>query len=332
MMTAKIHVAPMMGWTDRHFRRLLRMVCPSALLYTEMITTGSLLQGGRWRLMDFDKAENPVVVQFGGSDPQALRVCAEKAQEYGYGGVNLNVGCPSPRVQAGNIGACLYKQADLVVSCVEAMVPAQLPVSVKLRIGVDDCDDFAYLVDIVSRIRDSGASCVQVHARKAWLKGLNPRQNRSVPPLDYHCVENLMQAVGDFPIILNGGIATIESCKAHLRVFPGVMIGRKACESPWFLRELHEELTVNEGEQLMTQLEVVQSYLVYAWQQLQEGGRATQVLRPLLTFLKGRHSAKKCRLKIMEQCQQAGQVSLASFDAMRAELISLMQKNDEVKL
>ena len=294
----KIHMAPMMGWTDRHFRYLLRRICPSVLLYTEMITTGSLIYGERFKQLEHDVSEYPLLVQFGGSDPDDLYRCCELATEYGYSGVNLNIGCPSARVQAGNMGAALYKDRSLIVRCVEAMARSGLPVSVKLRIGVDDCDELSYLIDVVRSVRNSGCAYVQIHARKAWLNGLNPRQNRSVPPLNYDRVRELKDALGDFPVILNGGLVTLDACVEHLAHFQGVMIGRKACEDPWFLRDLHEH--VENRDTLMSKDKILVDYMQYFAIQLDKGSMPSKLVKPLVTIMKGFPKAKKMRTKLIE--------------------------------
>lgn len=327
MIVPKIHMAPMMGWTDRHFRYLLRRICPSVLLYTEMITTGALIYGQRLHLLDHDVSEHPLLVQLGGCDPYHLYRCALLAHDRGYTGVNLNVGCPSSRVQAGNMGAALFKDKNRLVGCVAAIVRSGLPVSVKLRIGVDDCDDLSYLIDVVKSIKDAGCQFVQIHARKAWLKGLNPRQNRTVPPLNYARVLELADALGNFPIVLNGGLVCLDRCEAFLQQFSGVMIGRKACEDPWFLRDLHHRIVGNEG--LMSKVDVLKNYLDYSQKQIAAGVRPSQVIKPLYTLMKGCRNAKKYRTTLMTLSRAEPATITASLPNIRQELIHYIDLGDK---
>ena len=220
------------------------------------------------------------------------------------------------------MGAALFKDSDRVAACVDAMCRSGLPVSVKCRTGVDDVDDFAYLVNFVRRVRDAGATMVQVHARKAWLKGLNPRQNRSVPPLNYDRVVDLSAALPGFPIVLNGGLRTVEDCLHQLSAFPGVMIGRKVCEDPWFLHELAVQLEGNTVK--MNQRAVLESYLSYAWQQIEVGQSPSLVFRPLLAMLKGKPNAKKCRQELSLWCCKSTHISRMGFECLQETLLDFM--------
>ena len=237
----RLSVAPMMDWTDRHCRYLHRLLAPGALLYTEMLTTGALLHGDRARLLDFDPTESPVALQLGGSEPADLATCARMAEAWGYAEVNLNCGCPSERVQKGAFGACLMREPDLVAECVAAMRTAtRLPVTVKCRIGVDDSEEWDFLLAFVDRVAAAGCAAFAVHARKAWLKGLSPKENREVPPLRHAVVERLKRERPDLAIVVNGGITTAGQAAAHLRWADGVMIGREAYQNPWSLRAFAE--------------------------------------------------------------------------------------------
>jgi tRNA-dihydrouridine synthase A len=245
-MTAPIRrfcVAPMMDWTDRHCRMFHRQLTRHALLYTEMVTAQAIRHGGRQRLLGFDPAEQPVALQIGGSDPALLAEAAKWGEDFGYAEINLNVGCPSDRVQTGRFGACLMAEPELVRDCLGAMRQAvRLPVTVKCRIGIDDQDeeeDFARFVDIVSQ---AGVTVFIVHARKAWLKGLSPRENREIPPLNYDRVYRLKQRRPELEIIINGGIATLDDAEAHLAHVDGVMLGRAAYQTPWVLGEVDSRL------------------------------------------------------------------------------------------
>src|SRR5687767_8179438 len=222
-------IAPMMEWTDRHCRTFHRQLTRRALLYTEMVTTGAVLRGDRNRLIGFDPQEQPVALQLGGSNPQALAQCARIAADFGYVEVNLNVGCPSDRVQEGRFGACLMAEPSLVGECVAAMKAAVgIPVTVKCRIGIDDQDPEQSLDAMTTAVRSAGVDALIVHARKAWLSGLSPRENRDIPPLDYDRVYRLKAAHPHLPIVINGGIATLEAARDHLAHVDGVMIGRTA--------------------------------------------------------------------------------------------------------
>jgi tRNA-dihydrouridine synthase A len=235
-LSRRFSVAPMMDWTDRHCRFFHRLLTRRALMYTEMVTTGAVLHGDKARLLGFDPAEHPVALQLGGSDPRALAECARIAEDFGYDEINLNVGCPSDRVQEGRFGACLMAEPDLVGDCVAAMkATVPLPVTVKCRIGIDEQDPEAALDALTSAARRAGVDALMVHARKAWLQGLSPRENRDVPPLDYDRVYRLKSANPDLEISINGGVTTLEQASAHLQQVDGVMMGRAAYQEPWRL-------------------------------------------------------------------------------------------------
>ena len=229
----------MMDWTDRHCRFFHRLMTRHALLYTEMVTTGAVLNGDRARLIGFDPAEHPVALQLGGSDPAALAQCARIGGDFGYDEINLNVGCPSDRVQEGRFGACLMAEPKLVGDCVAAMKAAvAMPVTVKCRIGIDDQDPEIALEAMTATMAAAGVEALIVHARKAWLSGLSPRENRDVPPLDYELVFRLKAAHPNLPIVLNGGVNTIEAAREHLQKLDGVMMGRAAYQEPWRLLQV----------------------------------------------------------------------------------------------
>jgi tRNA-dihydrouridine synthase A len=232
-------IAPMMEWTDRHCRFFHRLLTRRALIYTEMVTTGAVLRGDRERLMGFDPAEHPVALQLGGSDPVALAQCARIGADFGYDEINLNIGCPSERVQEGRFGACLMAEPQLVGDCVAAMKAAvAIPVTVKCRIGIDDQDPEQALTAFAATVVAAGTDALIVHARKAWLSGLSPRENRDIPPLDYGIVFRLKAAYPNLPIVLNGGIASVEAAREHLQKLDGVMMGRAAYQEPWRLLQV----------------------------------------------------------------------------------------------
>ena len=233
----------MMDWTDRHCRMFHRLLSGRARLYTEMLTSAAIVHGDRARLLGFDASEHPVALQLGGSDPGELAAAAKIGEDFGYDEINLNVGCPSDRVKEGRFGACLMAEPDLVATCVDAMKRAvRIPVTVKCRIGIDDQDPEVALDSLARGAVAAGADAVIVHARKAWLQGLSPKENRDIPPLDYDRVYRLKAAMPDVPVIINGGIASIAEAKAHLAHVDGVMLGRAAYQDPWRLLEVDPEL------------------------------------------------------------------------------------------
>src|SRR5476651_1483363 len=243
MLGIQLSVAPMMDWTDRHCRVFHRQLTRGARLYTEMLTTGAIIYGDRQRLLGFDASEHPVALQLGGSDPQGLATAAKIGEEFGYDEINLNVGCPSDRVKDGRFGACLMAEPQLVASCVAAMKRAVgIPVTVKCRIGIDDQDPEVALDTLARAVVAAGADALIVHARKAWLNGLSPKENRDIPPLDYHRVYRLKAAMPGVPIIINGGIGSLAEAKQHLAHVDGVMLGRAAYQEPWRLLSADPEL------------------------------------------------------------------------------------------
>jgi tRNA-dihydrouridine synthase A len=262
----EISVAPMMDWTDRHCRYFHRLLSPSVKLYTEMVTTGALLHGDAERFLRFDKAEHPIALQLGGSDTKDLAACAKMGEEFGYDEINLNCGCPSDRVQQGRFGACLMKEPDHVADCIQAMAEAvNIPVTVKCRIGVDDQDDLIFLDEFVEKIADKGCKTFIIHARKAWLKGLSPKENREVPPLDYNRVIALKKKYPHLRIILNGGLKDIQTIQEHTAHLDGAMIGREAYQSPWLLTDIEREIFKNEN--ITTRESVALAMVDYAHQQ-----------------------------------------------------------------
>ncbi len=282
----KISVAPMMAYTDRHFRVLMRLINRQILLYTEMVTTGSLIHGESERHLLFSPIERPLALQLGGSDPLELAKCSQMAEELQYDEVNLNVGCPSDRVRAGQFGACLMKTPSLVADCVSAMSQAvKIPVTVKTRIGVDNQDSYSALQNFVATISAAGCRTFIIHARKAWLKGLSPRQNRTVPPLNYEMVYHLKKDFPDLEIIINGGINTLAEIDHHLQQVDGVMIGRKAYDNPLLLAENPE----------LTPQEVIVNYLPYVLEQLCQGGSLWPMSRHLMGLFQGQRGAKQWR-------------------------------------
>jgi tRNA-dihydrouridine synthase A len=269
----------MMDWTDRHCRVFHRVLTRRALLYTEMLTTGAVIFGDRVRLLGFDASEHPVALQLGGSDPRELATAAQIGEEFGYDEINLNVGCPSDRVKDGRFGACLMAEPDLVVSCVEAMKRAvKIPVTVKCRIGIDDQDPEVALDKLARGVVAAACDAVIVHARKAWLSGLSPKENRDIPPLDYDRVYRLKQSLGDVRIIINGGIGSLAEVSAHLDHVDGVMLGRAAYQEPWRLLAVDSEL-FGDAPPHRTMKDAFEAMMPYVERELARGTRLHAISR-----------------------------------------------------
>jgi tRNA-dihydrouridine synthase A len=282
-----VSVAPMMDRTDRHFRYFLRQMTGHTLLYTEMLTTGAILHGNRDVLLGHEIIDSPVSLQLGGSDPAALAECARIGQAHGYDEINLNVGCPSARVQSGRFGACLMAEPELVASAVKAMMAAvSIPVTVKHRIGVDDLDRYEDLVRFVSIVADSGCRQFTVHARKAWLSGLSPKENRNVPPLRYDDVYRLKAAFPELMIEINGGVRDVDSIVEHLRHVDAVMIGRAAVDNPYLLATFDRDL-FGASSTVLTRSQVVHRMFDYVDEQTQKGEKLHRITRHMLTLFSG---------------------------------------------
>ncbi len=295
----RFSVAPMMDRTDRHDRYLLRQISPTALLYTEMVTTGAILHGDTDRFLKFDPAEHPVALQLGGSDADALAHCTEIAARRGYDEVNLNVGCPSDRVQNARFGACLMNEPDLVASCIDRMRRAvDIPVTVKTRIGVDDRDSWADFRGFVETVAATGCDVFIIHARKAWLQGLSPKENREIPPLHYETVYRLKQEYPDLTVIINGGITERSAVEAHLDHVDGVMVGRAAYENPWLLAEIEE--TVLGGAPAASRQAALDAYLAYIDRELAENVPLYAMARHALGLFQGQPGARAWRRHISE--------------------------------
>ena len=288
-------VAPMMDWTDRHCRFFLRLVSPRARLYTEMITTGALMFGNVPRHLDFGPAEHPVALQLGGSDAQALAHCARLGEAWGYDEINLNVGCPSERVQTGSFGACLMAEPALVADCVMAIRDAvALPVTVKHRVGIDAVEDYAFVRDFVGTVAKAGATAFVVHARNAILKGLSPKENREVPPLKYDYVYALKRDFPELTIVINGGVTTHEAIATQLERVDGVMIGRAAYHNPYLVAEA-EEYIFGEPAPQRTRAEIVEALVPYAEAQLAQGVGLRAIARHVLGLYHGAPGARAWR-------------------------------------
>lgn len=306
----------MMDWTDRHCRAFLRQLSSQARLYTEMVTTGALLHGDVARHLRFDASEHPVALQLGGSEPDALARCAEMGEAWGYDEINLNCGCPSDRVQVGRFGACLMLEPARVAASVAAMRAAcSVPVTVKCRIGVDDSEDYLFLRQFIETVAAAGCEVFILHARKAWLKGLSPKENREIPPLCYDQVYRLKQEFPDLSIAINGGIRTMEECDTHLRHVDGVMLGREAYENPYRLAEVDQRL-FGAVDAPLSRAEALQSFMPYVERELAAGTPLHSMTRHILGLFRGEPGGRAFRRVLSEQGPRAG----AGIEVLHAAL------------
>jgi tRNA-dihydrouridine synthase A len=300
----RVCVAPMMDWTDRHCRYFHRLLSPRARLYTEMVTSAALVRGRQLRLLEHSQQEHPVALQLGGSDPLELAQAARDGAQAGYDEINLNVGCPSDRVQSGRFGACLMREPALVGDCMKAMRDAvSVPVTVKCRIGVDDQDDYAGLQHFTETMLDAGVQVMTVHARKAWLQGLSPKENREIPPLDYARVYRLKREFPQLTVVINGGISTVEQVLAHLDQVDGVMLGRAAYHDPYLLARIETALY---SQPLPTRDEVLAHLQPYVEAELARGTALKHISRHLLGLYQGEPGARAFRRTISEGAHLVG--------------------------
>jgi tRNA-dihydrouridine synthase A len=320
--TWKFTVAPMMDWTDRHCRVFHRLMTRRARLYTEMLTTGAIIHGDRARLLAFDASEHPVALQLGGPSPADLAQAGRIGEDFGYDEINLNVGCPSDRVKDGRFGACLMAEPALVAEGVAAMKQAvKIPVTVKCRIGIDDQDPELALDTLARGVVAAGADALIVHARKAWLNGLSPKENRDVPPLDYGRVYRLKEALPDVPVIINGGIGSIEEAKQHLAHVDGVMLGRAAYQEPWRLLAVDGELFGETAPQA-TMKDVFEAMMPYIARELAQGTRLHAVTRHFVGAFHAVPGARAFRRHLAEQGVRAG----AGIDVLRDAVAKVAER------
>lgn len=321
---ARLSVAPMMDWTDRHCRYLHRVLSRQTLLYTEMVTAPALVRGGARHLLRFDPAEHPVALQLGGSDPAELAEAAKMGEDEGYDEINLNVGCPSDRVQSGVFGAILMKTPDLVADCVTTMQAAvSIPVTVKCRIGVDEQDPAQVLPDFLTKMRAAGVERVAIHARKAWLKGLSPKENRDIPPLDYPLVREMKAAFPKMLIAINGGVESLDQATAFLNAgLDGVMIGRAAYHTPWDILGTADARVFGAPNPCASPEEAVEHMLPYIAQNVDAGGRLHAVTRHMLGLFAGRPGARAWRRTLSEGATRDG----AGLELVRAALSEITER------
>jgi tRNA-dihydrouridine synthase A len=302
----RFSIAPMMDWSDHNCRFFWRLLTKQALLYTEMVTTGALIHGDRERFLHYNTEEHPVALQLGGSNPKDLARCAQWAQEWGYDEVNLNCGCPSDRVQSGMFGACLMAKPQLVADCVKAMLDScNIPVTVKHRIGIDHMETYEQLLEFVEPVANAGCSMFIVHARKAWLQGPSPKENREIPPLNYDWVYQLKQDFPPLTIVLNGGIQTLEECQLHLEHVDGVMLGREAYQNPWMLADV-DTLLFGMDKPADSREDVIAALLPYTKQQIERGASLNHITRHILGLYQGVPGARKFRRHLSENAYRKG--------------------------
>lgn len=305
-----VSIAPMMDCTDRHFRRLMRSITQKTYLYTEMITANAVIHGDRERLLGYDEVEHPIALQLGGSDPKALATAAKIAEDWVYDEVNLNVGCPSDRVQSGKFGACLMKEPQLVADCVAAMNAAvNIPVTVKTRIGVDDLDSYALLCQFIETVAKAGCDVFILHARKAWLKGLSPKENRNIPPLNYDCVYQLKKDFPNLEISINGGVKTLGQMRQHLQHVDGVMLGREAYSNPYLFAEVDQQFYQSTSP-IKTRQEVVLEYLPYVIEQHAKGVPLRRLTKNLIGLFQGMPGARAWRRYLSENSGRGATVNI----------------------
>jgi tRNA-dihydrouridine synthase A len=315
----RVSVAPMMDWTDRHCRYFLRLITRRVLLYTEMVTTSAILHGDRERLLAFDPAERPLALQLGGSEPAALAACAKIAEDFGYDEVNLNLGCPSDRVQSAKFGVCLMAEPALVAEGVSAMIAAtRLPVTIKTRIGVDERDSYGELLAFVRRIADVGCRSFAIHARKAWLHGLSPKENREIPPLRWDVVHRLKADNPDLEIVLNGGVEHLDQVETQLGLVDGVMIGRAAYRDPYLLKSVDRRF-FGDLAPMQSRRDVVERLLPYVERCRARGVPLKSITRHILGLFQGVPGARAWRRHLSTDAHRDG----AGAEVVRAALSSI---------
>lgn len=304
----KVSCAPMLDWTDRHFRYLMRLVSRHMWLYSEMVTTGAILYGNNTeRFLGFSAAEHPLALQLGGSEPDELGKCSKIVEEFGYDEVNLNVGCPSDRVQSGRFGACLMAEPGLVAECIQAMIESvSIPVSIKTRIGIDHNDDYEQLQRLVEKVKQTGCRQFIIHARKAWLDGLNPKENRDIPPLRYDFVYQLKHENPELEIIINGGITSLAAMQQHLEQVDGVMIGREAYHNTYLMSAV-DQIFYGEQPNTLRRRQIIRQYADYVERQLSNGVPLNHMTRHVLGLVHGCQGARAFRRLISENAHKKSQ-------------------------
>lgn len=298
-------IAPMLDWTDRHYRYFARIMSAQALLYTEMVTTGAIIHG-KGDYLAYNEEEHPLALQLGGSNASDLATCAKLAEQRGYDEINLNVGCPSDRVQNGRFGACLMAEPKLVAECVDAMRSVvDIPVTVKTRIGIDELDSYEFLTEFIDTVSAAGCDTFIIHARKAWLQGLSPKENREIPELDYQRVYRLKRDYAALNISINGGVKTLDECAEHLKHLDGVMVGREAYQNPYILAEVDQRLCGSE-KPVLSRDAVLEKMLPYIEKHLQAGGRLNHITRHITGLYQGEVGSRAWRRYVSENAHKPG--------------------------
>lgn len=323
-------VAPMLDWTDRHCRYFHRLLSKNALLYTEMVTTGALIHGNSQRFLQFNSEEHPVALQLGGSNPRDLAICTKMAEDFGYDEVNLNVGCPSDRVQNGKFGACLMAEPQLVADCISAMqANVKIPVTVKSRIGIDERDSYEELTQFIDTVAQAGCETFIIHARKAWLKGLSPKENREVPPLRYDVVFQLKKDFPQLEIVINGGITTLSQSVELLEHVDGVMLGREVYQNPYLLAEV-DNVLFNDNSPILLREQIITALLPYIHSQLQHPEmRLNSISRHVLGLFHGEYGARLWRRFLSENAFKSGcneQILLNALELTKKKIENNLKK------
>jgi tRNA-dihydrouridine synthase A len=323
----RLSIAPMMDHTDKHFRYFMRLLSKHAVLYTEMITTGAIIHGDRQRFLDFNNAEHPLAIQLGGSNPDDLAECAKIAESEGYDEVNLNIGCPSDRVQNGQFGACLMSNENLVAECINKIKSAiKIPVTIKTRIGIDDLDSYEFLFNFIKTTNKSGCDTFIIHARKAILSGLSPKENREIPPLNYERVHNIKQDFPKLNITINGGFTELDQIKSQLEYVDGVMVGRAAYQNPFMLAEADNFIFEN-TKLSPTRESILSDYRKYAEEQLQQGERIKNLTRHIIGLYQRQPGARKYR-QLLSAAISEGKNNIQFLD----DVIESLVMNDQQKI
>ena len=321
-----ISMAPMMDCTDRHDRFFLRLISKNIFLYSEMIATGAILNGDRKKILEYSEFEKPVALQLGGSNSKELSECCKIVEDFGYDEINLNLGCPSKKVQKNKFGACLIKEPDLVADCLSSMVHStKLPITVKTRIGFDDVEDFGYLNLFVEKIKKTGVKTVILHARKAILKGLSPKENLRIPKLNYQMVYDIKKANPEIEIIINGAITSIKEIKSHLKKVDGVMIGRAIYQSPYFLSDIEKEIFNNNN--ILSREQIVEKLVEYIDKEVKQGTRVNQIMRHTVGLYHGQRGAGKWKRYLSDNMMARD----SDFQKVK-HILEVVQNNEKLAL
>ena len=321
-----ISMAPMMDCTDRHDRFFLRLISKNIFLYSEMIATGAILNGDRKKILEYSEFEKPVALQLGGSNSKELSECCKIVEDFGYDEINLNLGCPSKKVQKNKFGACLIKEPDLVADCLSSMVHStKLPITVKTRIGFDDVEDFGYLNLFVEKIKKTGVKTIILHARKAILKGLSPKENLRIPKLNYQMVYDIKKANPEIEIIINGAITSIKEIKSHLKKVDGVMIGRAIYQSPYFLSDIEKEIFNNNN--ILSREEIVERLVEYIDKEVKQGTRVNQIMRHTVGLYHGQKGAGKWKRYLSDNMMARD----SDFQKVK-HILEVVQNNEKLAL